>query len=264
MALSANYHIHTYRCKHAEGDCRDYCEQAVAQGMETVGFADHTPLPDGRWPEVRMEMHELDGYVRSVRQAGREFPQLRVLLGMEVEILPQYVEFYEQELLGKRQFDYLIGSVHYIPVRARWQHVWQKARGPEVIRAYAELAVATIESGLVSCVAHPDLLGVIEEDWNVDYADAAREVCAAAAAARVPLEINARGIRNGLIARTDGTERYRYPWTPFWEVAADEGASVVIGSDAHAPDEVAAGEQEIRTLIAELGLREVDIFEEER
>ena len=48
-----NFHTHTFRCKHAKGDVDDYCRRALELGMETLGFSDHTALPDDRWLVAR-------------------------------------------------------------------------------------------------------------------------------------------------------------------------------------------------------------------
>ena len=61
-----NFHTHTYRCKHAEGDVEDYCRVAVEQGMSTLGFTDHTALPDDRWVSLRMYYAELPEYSRAI------------------------------------------------------------------------------------------------------------------------------------------------------------------------------------------------------
>jgi len=71
----------------------------------------------------------------------------------------------------------------------------------------------------------------------------------------MPLELNAAGMRKGRIECSDATTRWRYPWRPFWEIAAEAGCTVIIGSDAHHPDEVAHGE-ELRAWIDELDLAE--------
>ena len=42
-AFRANYHTHTPRCRHAGGSEREYIENAIAAGMTTLGFSDHTP-----------------------------------------------------------------------------------------------------------------------------------------------------------------------------------------------------------------------------
>ena len=41
--MIANYHTHTYRCCHAEGDVRDYVEEAVNRGLSILGISVHRP-----------------------------------------------------------------------------------------------------------------------------------------------------------------------------------------------------------------------------
>ena len=97
-----NHHSHTFRCKHAQGDAVDYVRHAFQGGASVYGISDHAPIPDGRYPEVRMAMEELDSYKNAVRKAQSEFPKVKVLLGMECEYFPEFHAFYEDELLGQR------------------------------------------------------------------------------------------------------------------------------------------------------------------
>ena len=43
--ISANYHTHTIRCKHAVGEEREYIEAAISEDFKILGFSDHTPQP---------------------------------------------------------------------------------------------------------------------------------------------------------------------------------------------------------------------------
>ena len=43
--LKANYHTHTYRCRHAYGSEREYIEAAIRMGIAELGFSDHVPCP---------------------------------------------------------------------------------------------------------------------------------------------------------------------------------------------------------------------------
>ena len=61
-----NYHSHTFRCKHATGDAVDYVSVAMNGGAKVYGISDHAPIPDGRFPEVRMSLDELDSYEKAV------------------------------------------------------------------------------------------------------------------------------------------------------------------------------------------------------
>ena len=79
---------------------------ASEAGLEIFGVSDHAAFPDDRWLDVRMRYEELDDYVEAVRAAQHSVPQVRVLLSMECEYVPEFKNYLQDELLGKRQFDY--------------------------------------------------------------------------------------------------------------------------------------------------------------
>ena len=71
-----NYHSHTYRCKHANGEVVDFVKAAFEASLEIFGVSDHAAFPDDRWPDVRMTYEELDNYVDAVRAAQISVPQV--------------------------------------------------------------------------------------------------------------------------------------------------------------------------------------------
>jgi histidinol-phosphatase (PHP family) len=80
------FHVHTFRCKHATGDVSDYARLAYEKGYETLGISDHTPLPE--FPvsqEIRMSISELGAYVQAMETAQKDFPGIKILKGMECE-----------------------------------------------------------------------------------------------------------------------------------------------------------------------------------
>lgn len=258
--LTRNYHTHTYRCKHASGECLDYAEVANRLGMEVLGFSDHTPLPDGRWGDVRMALAELDGYREAVSEARNAFPGLRVLLGMECEYTRELHAFFEDELMGARQFDYLVGAAHYIEIDDSWYGVYRHTGTPENLRRYVDQVSLTMASGLFAFIAHPDLFGCSHHQWNDDCAEAARDICQTAVATDVALELNGYGWRKPWINTPEG-KRAMYPWLPFWEIAATEGVKTIINSDAHRPEDVGCGQAELAPLRDRLGLQAFDLLE---
>ena len=74
--MIANYHTHTYRCGHAEGDVGEYAEQAEKAGLRTLGFSDHTPYDfydiGPRSQPMRMSLEEFPGYMDSLRALEAE------------------------------------------------------------------------------------------------------------------------------------------------------------------------------------------------
>ena len=41
--FTKSFHTHTTRCRHAEGEDREYVLEAVKSGMTVLGFSDHSP-----------------------------------------------------------------------------------------------------------------------------------------------------------------------------------------------------------------------------
>ena len=75
--MRANYHTHTYRCRHA-GQWRDeeYVEAALAGGFQVLGFSDHTPWPyhsDYVSGNERMPMDALENYIASVQALRAQY-----------------------------------------------------------------------------------------------------------------------------------------------------------------------------------------------
>jgi len=252
-------HTHTYRCQHASGDAPDYARIAAAGGCQVLGISDHTPLPDGRWPDVRMRLDEIDGYETAIATARRENPGLTILTAMECEWMPEYANFYHDELLGRRGYDYLIGAGHFTKMAdGEWKGSFDNLRTPDALRRYARLLTALMEAKIFAFVAHPDILGNCNARWNADTAACAQDICAAAVATATPLEMNAYGLRKSWVVGHEG-ERPGYPWPPFWEVAAEHGVQVVLNSDAHRPQDVMHGHAELIALRDRFGLIEADL-----
>ena len=140
-----NFHTHTFRCKHAKGDVADYCARAVELGMETLGFSDHSAMPDDRWIRVRMHYEQLDDYIDAIKQARHDFPQLTIKQGMECEYVPKFRNYYEDELLGERAFDYLIGAAHFFTDdNGKWSGTYGGTNSAKTLADFARYSVCLL------------------------------------------------------------------------------------------------------------------------
>lgn len=252
----SNFHIHTYRCKHAEGDIFDYCEFAISSELEIIGFADHTPLPEDKLSHYRMYLSDLPGYVDMIEKANKHFDSLTILKGMECDYFPRLgcTEFYKEILFEKYQLDYLIGSVHNFPSEDLFLSIWGGADTIKRIRNYAHFFIKAMESGIYSFMAHPDLFRNAYMSWDKNVKSCIREIFVAAKSLNMPLEINTGGYRK-FIASETGEKRTFYPTYEFWNLAAEYNITVVINSDAHKPANVNAYLSDGIRLAAECGLQ---------
>ena len=247
-----NYHTHTYRCRHASGEVFEYAQAAIDAGLSELGISDHVPFPDGEWAASRMDISELPVYLQAIADArDSSAERLRILSGFECEWRADMHE-YLKDLSQTHSVDYLVAGVHWFPFEGDWFPSTRIERSGELL-AFTEYTVKTIESGLFSFLAHPDVFCAAWPVWNRDSVACARAILEAAADRRLPLEINGYGLRKPYVSTADGY-RPQYPYIGFWELAAEYDIEAIVNSDAHRPMDVAAGLEEGRELAARFGI----------
>lgn len=248
MALH-NYHTHTQRCNHAEGCEREYVEHAIACGMQTLGFSDHAPylFTDGYYSVFRMQVDELEDYAETVRALAKEYAKdIRILCGFELEYYPDFHKD-TMNFLKKISPDYLILGQHFLG-NEQDGIITSHTTGDMALTAYVTQVLAGIATGDFLYIAHPDTAGLqcSEEVLQREF----RRLCQGAKRFGIPLEINLLGLR-----------RHRhYPRRSFFEIAAEVGNDVVLGADAHTPQDVfdPASEEIARSWIKDLGLHLIE------
>ena len=94
--------------------------------------------------------------------------------------------------------------------------------------------------------------------WDRDTAACSRDILNAARAYDVGMEINALGMRKQ--ARKSSDNPFPpYPWRPFWELAAECDAPVIVNSDAHRPEDLQGLAGQAHTLRVERASRLADL-----
>lgn len=245
-----NLHTHTCLCKHASGTVADYCRAALDSGLAVLGMSDHSPFPDDRRPTPRMRFDQMPEYLAMISDARREFSDLTILAGLEIDVDRDFPrEFYRDGLLKRFDLDFLAVGVHFAQTQdGEDRYVNPQRRFDlETIRLFAEKNVAMIEWGIFDFIAHPDVCAMSLDRWTPEIEEILRAIPAAAARTGVPLEINAYGLRKPEGDYADG-QRHQYPLEAFWRMAAEYPITCVIGSDAHRPQDVYGNSDEAYAL----------------
>lgn len=257
--MPPDYHTHTPLCRHAEGHPKEYAAAAWGLGLPELGFSDHSPMKQN-FDDWRMQWEEFPRYLEMVEEAREAFPGLPIRLGLEVDFL-EGGEAWIEELAQQADFDYLIGSVHYLA--PGWdvdnpRHLSRFAKdGVEEIWAlYFKVYEKAVRSGLFDFMGHPDLVKKFGHRPAGDLRRFYEPVVQALADANVAYEINTAGWRKDA--------REQYPAREFVEMAFNAGVRLVINSDAHHPSEVGAGFQEAMTLAREAGYTQTLRFEKRK
>ncbi len=238
-----------------------YRAAAAAAGIEELGVSEHVyrfrqALDLWRHPFWEEQARDdLDGYCEFARGAGLK-------LGVECDFVPG-AEERTAELLAARDFDYVVGSVHFVGEAAvdheGWD-IWEGGGDPdEVWRRYFAALADCAGSGLFDVLAHPDLVKVWgrarplpERDLRAFYEPAVEAI----AASGIAVEVSTAGLRKPV--------GELYPARPFAELCVEAGTVFALSSDAHLPEQVGFGYDRALELLSDVGVTEIAVFDRRR
>jgi histidinol-phosphatase (PHP family) len=265
--MLSDYHLHLRPDGHdarpdqyfTAGNVERYRAAADSRGIAELGVSEHVyrfeqVLDVWRHPFwVSYARDDLDAYCAFVRE------QTDLRLGIEADFVPG-AEDRMASLLQARDFDYVIGSVHFIrdgAVDMDDYSVWDSGRSVEQIwRRYFQTIAEAARSGLFDVLAHPDLVKV----WGAQRPRPEGDL-------RRFYELAIDGIAEGGIAVELSTAGLRkrvaelYPAPAFREMCLEAGAPVALSSDAHRPEDVGADYEQALELLDSLGVGELSVFE---
>jgi histidinol-phosphatase (PHP family) len=238
-----------------------YLDAAAAAGVEELGVSEHVyrfrqALDLWRHPLwVENAVDDLDAYCEFVRG-------MPLRLGIECDYVPG-AEERTAVLLDARDFDYVVGSVHFIgdgdaAIDHKGFDVWGGGHdADEVWRRYFEMLAQAARSGLFDILAHPDLVKVWgratpqpDRDLRAFYEPAVEAI----AESGIAVEISTAGIRKPV--------GELYPSRQFAEMCVEAGASFALSSDAHLPEQVGFEYERAVQFMDELGIGELCVFEQ--
>lgn len=237
--MIANYHTHTPRCNHAWGTEAEYVERALEAGLQILGFSDHSPyiFPGTYYSRFRMRPEKLEEYVSAVLAVRKAYEgRIQIPLGLELEYYPGHLPNL-LPLLKDQPLDYLILGQHFVSHEIHDHYSGHPTADKTHMIRFCDTVIDAMHSGLFTYFAHPDILNYVGEDHPF-WRDQVRRICREAKQCGIPLEINLLGM----------LELKHYPNNRFWEIAAEEGCDVILGRDAHEPDQLLMEDFENRGL----------------
>ena len=238
-----------------------YREVAAERGIAELGVSEHVhrftaALDVWQHPFWRRSAQDdLDDYVAFVRE------ETDLRLGIEADFVPGR-EDRMASLLDEHEWDYVIGSVHFLGDYAvDWDDpevdVWRREATPErVWKRYFDAVGQSALTGLFDIVAHPDLVKIWGSGRPMPDVDLRRyyEPCVEAMLdAGVAMEVSTAGLRKPV--------GEVYPARAMLEMAVDAGLPIALSSDAHLPSQIGFRYEDAVKLLQDCGVREICVFE---
>lgn len=268
--MLSDYHVHlrpdgndsTAAEYFTQANVERYRAAAQERGIAELGVSEHvyrfTQVLDV-WAHPFWQQHardDIDAYCAFVREES----DLR--LGIEADFVPG-AEDRMANLLQARDFDYVVGSVHFLrdgAVDMDDYSVWNSGRSVEEIwKRYFEAIGEAARSGLFDILAHPDLVkiwGSRDSGRRTPAGDLRRyyePAIEAIADTGIAVELSTAGLRKPV--------GEMYPAPAFLEMALEAGAPIALSSDAHRPKDIGADYGQACELLERMGVTELCVFE---
>lgn len=234
-----DYHVHALA--HGEYEytydwLKKFLITARKRQIQELGFAEHDEF-----------LSRIDTSI--LKRLQEEFPDITLRLGLEVDYIPGR-EDYIRQISQSYDFDYIIGSVHFID---GWgfdhpdlRHLFEEKDIDQVYSRYFELVQMAVKTGLFDIIGHLDLIkiwGHRPRRHNVLFY--VESLLNSIKAAGMLIEINSAGLRKPV--------GEMYPQQEIIKLMASKQIAVTLGSDAHHPRQVGEGLREVRGVLINAG-----------
>lgn len=264
--MLTDYHVHlrpdevdaSPAAYFTDANVERYTEAAANAGITELGVSEHIHrFTDALaiWDHPFWQINATDDLA-----AYCEFVESTPLrLGIEMD----YVAGREDRIanvLDAHDFDYVVGSVHFVRNGAVDDDVydlWESVSDPDrVWKLYFETVAEAIATGLYDIAAHPDLVKV----WGEARPAPARDprfyfepAVAAIAETDTAVEFSTAGWRKPVAEQ--------YPSRAFAEMCIDAGATFALSSDAHVPEQLGFEYERAVDTLRGWGVEEIAVFE---
>jgi len=262
----SNYHVHSHYCD-GKGSLEDYVKEALGQGIKTLGFSSHAPLPfETLWA---MPQGQLASYVNEITALKEKYKEnIQLYAGLEVDYIPGIIGPKDKSIT-QLSLDYTVGSVHYVDQfpdetyaeadgsRQVFVNAIDQIFSGEVkrlVKRYFELVRNMLTESKPTILGHLDKLkihntaGILFDENENWYKDEVMYTLEVLATSGVILEVNTRGLYKKKCKET-------YPSQWVLEEALKKDVPVTINSDAHHPRETTYNFETAESILRETGYR---------
>jgi len=250
MTITTDFHSHVSR-----SSAREMALSAQEKGLHVLGLSEHIfQMVEARPTLVHMPQEgpflTFSEYIAAVRAAGRD-ASVTLRLGLEVDFIPGKNEQI-QAFLQEYDWDFLIGSVHEVDgLQFENNRKWDREEGEALWLRYMTLLREAVNSGYFSLVSHPVRMRTANAYLPPNLDQELEQLAAEAARCNVALEINGYDLQNypNLVRRLA-------------RACALHKTPVSVGSDAHNPRQIALTHSHAESILREVGIKSVRIWQQ--
>ena len=270
-----DYHTHSELCHHAVGTIEDYVNKAIELKLYTIGICDHFPYEFLKnieripYIEYAITIDEIDYYLSMGENLREKYKnQINLRIGFEID----FFELQEAALNThlnkvKSRLDYILGSVHILDFQddkgawgfddSRFRKDYEYYGADKVYTQYFKTLRKMLNSELfdLDIVGHFDLpkkFNDLPGDKELIFNEAMKTL-ELVKKKGIVVEINTGGLRKDV--------KEQYPSEEIINHMLDLDIEILLGSDAHKPNQIAWEFNSIIKMLKNIGYTQLAHFE---
>lgn len=251
--LLKDLHIHIERGEYNKVWIDKFVDHAIKMNIDEINLLEHSIRIKEFHPTFKeareynsyqskwfagkeKSAHSLDEYLNLIKEIKSYDYPIKINFGLEICWFEQH-ENLIRDIVKSSNFDYVLGSVHWID---NWtfnqrKYQWLGKNIDDIYKRYYEMNNSLIESNIFDIVAHPDLIRCHNLYPSYDLTDTYNLLCQKANEYNVMIEMNTS---KGLGLNKE-----------FFDIALKNNVEFSTGSDAHRPEDVGRNILEVSEII---------------
>jgi histidinol-phosphatase (PHP family) len=239
-------HLHSTISPDAQSPIIDMCRSAVRKGVSVICFTEHFDLNPS---DSTHGYYNHEKYISEIDQAKAVFDgKVEILIGIEFSEPHQYPK--EFEIMMKKNFDYVLGSMHSIGDSwAGAADILQKYSAEEIFEMHYAETLKMVQFGGFNALAHMDFPRRFIEDYKEPH-DLIDPILSTLIKSNISLELNSSPLRRG--------KDFSLPSPAILKKYKELGGKyATMGSDTHNADEICSGFEHLAAQMASFQLEPV-------
>lgn len=256
-----DWHVHTRFSTDSKADPDAVIRKAISQGLDKICITDHYDMdyPGGGF------IFDPEEYWKPMEQLREKYAgKIDVRIGVEMGLKPELSHGERvYRFLNKYPFDYAIGSVHLVDGKDPYDRDQIDLSDEELYQRYFEMVLENVRKPRgYQALGHLDYVvryGYSKaEHYSYErYEDVIDSILMEIINRGIALEINTAGLRYGLgftNPHPDIIRRYHNLG----------GELITVGSDAHRPEDVGYGFDQVKDLLLNIGIHYITEYRQKK
>lgn len=269
-----DWHTHNSMCHHAFGSLEDYVKKAIELDLDLIGMSDHFPydylIGIDKIPieDYAMILNEIESYISTIEHLKEKYNEkIDIKIGFEIDFIEDQVDGLNVHLNKiKSRLDYIFGSVHVLlsedgpwgmdDNRFLKQYISLGTDNVFLQYYHTMQKMLNLKEFDLDIVSHFDL----PKKFNKFPSENAKELICNEVSIALDLikkrdlvvEINTAGFRKDV--------KEQYPSEEILNKMYELDIPILLGSDAHEPNELAHEFKKMIELLKEIGYNQLTNF----